>query len=145
MIYCGYQGCGKTTYCKEHSNCVDLDSSNVKKDKCWFIHYCETAKRLSESGQKVFISAHRQVIDYLLENEIKFEILAPAETKMAWRTRLELRYHQHQTLPNLKAIADFDQNYEKDMEWYKYCEEFLGIKVHWIKAKVRTNLEQEID
>ena len=44
MIYCGYQGCGKSTYCRTHNNTVDLDSSFFKKVDKWEENYINIAK-----------------------------------------------------------------------------------------------------
>lgn len=144
MIYCGYQGCGKTTYCKNNPDtAVDLDSSNFPKVENWHKAYCEKAIEISRSGKNVFISAHYDVIIYLLEGEDEFEILAPAENKEAWEHRLSFRYHQNPTLPNLKALNDFRENFEEDMAYYKQLES-SGLVVHWIHAKVKTNIDEFI-
>lgn len=52
--------------------------------------YIAMAQSLNEKGLNVFISAHRVVLEYLLTNHIEFHLLAPAENKSAWKSRLEL-------------------------------------------------------
>jgi hypothetical protein len=145
MIYCGYQGCGKTTYCKAHPNtAVDLDSSNFKKCLGWESSYITQAKHLEEQNKTVFISAHKEVINYLYNHNYAFEILVPAENKEAWLKRLEFRYYKNPILPNLKAINDFKYNYDNDMLFYNELEK-KGITVHRIQAKIITNIEECIN
>ena len=81
MIYCGYQGCGKSTYCRTHKNTVDLDSSAFKKTENWEKNYVDLAKKLSDNN-KVFISAHKKVIEYLINNNIEFELIIPQMDKL---------------------------------------------------------------
>lgn len=143
MIICGYQGVGKSTYCRNNpTTTVDLDSSNYKKEKAWVVQYINDA--LSYSDKTVFISAHKDVIEYLYENKIPFEILVPILNKDAWRSRLEFRYFKNPTLGNYKAIRDFEKNFEIDMAFYKSYEA-KGVKVHKINAKIVTNIAEAID
>ena len=137
MIYCGYQGCGKSTYCRNHADVtVDLDSSMFKKHEGWEANYIAIAKQFSDFGKKVFISAHRVVIQYLLDNGIDFELLLPEQNERAWRSRLEFRYNINPTQGNMNAILDFDKNYEKDMAFY----ESLDCVKHYVSAHVVTNI-----
>ena len=137
MIYCGYQGCGKTTYCRNHPDTtVDLDSSAFVKREGWEIEYVKTAQAISDAGKKVFISAHQVVINYLLNNEIPFELLIPELSPDAWRDRLLFRYHINPTQGNWNAICDFDKNYARDMAFYAT----LPVMKHYISAKIVTTL-----
>ncbi len=142
MIYCGYQGCGKSTYCRTHKNTIDLDSSAFKKTENWEKNYVDLAKELSDNN-KVFISAHKKVIEYLMNNNIEFELIIPQMDKLAWRSRLEFRYFKNQTQGNLNAILDFDKNFDNDMEFYKKVEN-KGITVHKVSATVITNIGEII-
>ncbi len=143
MIYCGYQGCGKTTYCRNNpTTTVDLDSSAFAKVTNWEQTYVETALALSEN-KKVFISAHQEVIEYCMKNDIAFTILAPAYDKEVWRARLEFRYRKNSTLGNLKALMDFEQNFEKDINYYKSLVA-QGVRVHWVEAKIITTIESNL-
>jgi hypothetical protein len=138
MIYCGYQGCGKSTYCRNNPDTtIDLDSSNfVKKDK-WENLYVALAHSLSFAGYNVFISAHQVVINRLIEEGIVFELLIPEQNPKAWRNRLEFRYNINPTQANMNAILDFDKNYEKDMAFY----ETLTCKKHYISARIVTDID----
>lgn len=95
MIYCGYQGSGKSTYCRNNPNTtVDLDSSAFVKVAGWEENYVRTAVALA-GDKNVFISAHRVVIEYCMNNNIPFVVLAPSQSKEAWRACLEFRYHKN--------------------------------------------------
>ena len=84
MIICGYQGVGKSTYCRNNpTTTIDLDSSNFKKVEHWEENYIKTALSFSKDDKNVFISAHRNVIEYLISNEIPFKVLVPNEKKDA--------------------------------------------------------------
>lgn len=145
MIYCGYQGVGKSTYCRENpTTTVDLDSSNFKKNENWFVDYIRIANEYSQSGKTVFISAHQCVIEYLIANGFDFAVLVPAEVKEVWRSRLEFRYNKVKSFANLKALYDFDLNYENDMAYYNALESERGVKVCRIKARIKTTLEDFI-
>lgn len=142
MLYCGYQGSGKSTYCRNNPlDTIDLDSSNFQKVQGWEKTYIE--KALTYKNKKVFISAHRVVIEYLLKNNIEFELLAPGMNKKAWQSRLEFRYYKNPILPNLKAVNDFKENYDKDIKYYMSLEN-QGVKVHWLEATIVTNIGEFI-
>lgn len=143
MIYCGYQGCGKSTYCRTFPDTtVDLDSSAFIKTQGWEENYVRTAVALA-TDKDVFISAHRVVIEYCINNSVPFIILAPSQSKEAWRARLEFRYHKNPILANFKAIADFEQNYEKDLALYMELEN-KGVPVRWVEATIITNITEKI-
>ena len=137
MIYCGYQGCGKSTYCRANPDTtIDLDSSMFVKRDGWEINYVAIAVALSNSGKQVFISAHKRVIEYLISTGTYFELLIPAQNPKAWRNRLEFRYNIEPTQGNLNALLDFDKNYETDMAFY----DTLDCVKHQITAKITTTI-----
>lgn len=137
MIYCGYQGCGKSTYCRNHTDTtIDLDSSMFVKREGWEENYVALAKQLSDLGKNVFISAHQVVIICLLKLNINFELLIPEQNPKAWRSRLEFRYNLNPIQANMNAILDFDKNYEIDMAFYKE----LKVPKHYISAHIITNI-----
>lgn len=55
-----------------------------------------------------------------------------------------IRYYKNPTLPNLKAIYDFDKNYDSDMAYYKALES-QGVQVHWINARIVTTIGNYIE
>lgn len=137
MIYCGYQGCGKSTYCRNHpTTTIDLDSSMFIKREGWELAYVSIAQELSNAGKLVFISAHQVVINHLLKSGIKFELLLPAQNAKAWRSRLEFRYNISPTQANMNAILDFDKHFDDDMAFYLS----LDCVKHYISARVMTDI-----
>ena len=139
MIYYGYQGCGKSTYCRNHPDTtVDLDSSYFNKYDGWEINYINIANLLSESGKNVFISAHKVVINKLLNLGIQFELLIPSQNEKAWRSRLEFQHNTNPSQANMNAILDFDKNYQSDMAFYQS----INCKKHHVSATIVTNIEE---
>lgn len=141
MLICGYSGIGKTTYCKTHANAYDLDSSTFGKIKNWEAEYIKHAQRLAVQGKAVFISAHKEVIEYLQRNNIPFILAIPAECKETWELRLKLRYSQTHADYALNALRDFYQNYDKDMQFYHNLK---GVKIIRVTCKVQTTLANEL-
>lgn len=142
MLYCGYQGVGKSTYCRNNPNTtVDLDSSSFKKVDGWEREYIATALSLSAT-KKVFISAHQAVIEYLMANHIEFMILIPDATKEEWEARLEYRYKKNPIFANLKAIHDFNLHYERDMLYYNSVNKKAGIPLKKVRARITTNIDE---
>ena len=140
MIYCGYQGVGKTSYCKTHPNCVDLDSSNFEKVANWEVKYVNSAIDIESKGNNVFISAHREVIEYLTKINHKFILVIPSDNKKIWGLRLTLRYEITKQTYALKALNDFKRNFSSDMKYYKS----LQCKKVFVSAvRVLTNLEEQ--
>lgn len=144
MIICGYQGVGKSTYCRNNpTTTIDLDSSNFKKVEHWEENYIKTALSFSKDDKNVFISAHRNVIEYLISNEIPFKVLVPNEKKDVWRSRLEFRYNKVQSFANLKALYDFDLHFEDDMLYYEELEK-RGVTVCKVNARIVTTISDFI-
>ena len=142
MLICGYSGIGKTTYCKIHANAYDLDSSMFGKINNWEAEYIRHAQMLAVQGKDVFISAHKEVINYLQRNNIPFILAIPAETKEVWELRLKLRYAQTHADYALNALRDFYQNYDNDMKFYASLQ---GVKIIHINCKVQTTLANELE
>lgn len=139
MIYCGYQGCGKTTYCKANpSTAIDLDSSTFEKHDGWEYEYIQKAQDLEkETGKNIFISAHQCVINALRKLRISFEVFIPAYDKEAWRNRLAFRYNTAPHQGNFNALADFDKHFDADMEFYATLPPAM---VHKVSATVITDM-----
>ena len=137
MIICGYSGIGKTTYCKTHANCVDLDSSAFCKRNGWEADYLRVAQQLSMTGKQVFISAHPAVIRYCQSNNIPFTLVIPGEAKAVWEARLKLRYEQCHKQYAFNALQDFYLNYDRDMEFYSTLK---NVKIQRVTCKVVTSL-----
>lgn len=146
MIICGYQGVGKSTYCRNHvDSAIDLDSSNFKKGKDWQKDYVKQAVQLASTGKDVFISAHEVVVNEVLSYGKDFILLIPSMKEGVWRSRLEFRYMKDPSLPNLKAIHDFTLHFHDDMAFYSKVEKENKIcHVRRVIAKIITNIEEQI-
>ena len=140
MIYSCYSGTGKTTLCKKIDG-FDLDSSAYSKEPNWAKKYCEDAKRLSADGKKVFISAHKEVIKYLIKHKIEFVLCIPDGSHAEWLSRLVFRYCQTPTDGNRNAVIDCVKNFDSDMAFYKT----LNCPIIKVKAKsIQTDLEEKV-
>lgn len=145
-IVCGYQGIGKTTYCKNHTDAYDLDSSNYKKDDGWTKLYVDDAiKTLHKGFNKVFISAHQNVVNELLSRnlpDITIVVAIPKENKKAWEARLRFRYEQCQKKYAFNALQDFLLNYDTDMQYYQKLKDNEKVSVIEVSARIYTNLSE---
>ncbi len=141
MIYCGYQGTGKSTYCRSHPDTtIDLDSHLLTKTPGWYQYYIVLAMSYSKRGKNVFISAHKEVLECLIANNIDFELMIPGDTEQVWRKRLEYRYATNPTRGNMNAILDFEKNFAKDMAYYAT----LNCKKNFIKSTIITDFGKYI-
>ena len=148
-IICGYQGVGKTTYCKEHEWAYDLDSSGYKKTSNWVKRYINDCLKQFDLGySEVCISAHRVVIEEILKRNLQKTIdiivASPGENKLTWEHRLRLRYHQCKKQYALNALNDFLQNYENDIKYYHKLENRKDVRIIKVMVKIKTNLGTQI-
>ena len=145
-IICGYQGIGKTTYCKTHTDSYDLDSSAFEKNEEWAKTYVDSAIEVLKSGyDKVFISAHQCVINEILNrilNEISIVVVIPKETKETWEARLRFRYEQCKKQYAYNALQDFLKHFDEDMQYYNQLKNNKRISLIEVTAKVQTNLSE---
>lgn len=114
MIIIGYQGIGKSTYCKlnEKHDAIDLESSCFKypdgtRPKDWAILYCKTAEDLSRQGFTVFTSSHAEVRAYFKDTKEKVCAIVPSPSlRDAWIKRLQDRYDNDQSTKNFLALEN---------------------------------------
>ncbi len=75
-VVAAFPGTGKSTYCRNHPDCSDSDSS--KFDKAEFPqNYIEHIKSLIGKKTYVFVSSHKAVRDALLAAGIPFNLVIP--------------------------------------------------------------------
>ena len=68
MIFSAYQGIGKSTLAKNNLEIIDFESSCFdKSNPNWYKDYVNAAINLHKQGYIVFISAHKVVRDYMLQ------------------------------------------------------------------------------
>ena len=119
MIIIGYQGVGKSTIGSREKDFIDLESSSFfvdgKRQDNWYIIYCETAKQLSDDGKFVFVSAHKEVREYLKINYPDDTIVLCPDSNMEmrdiWVNKLEDRYNDTNLEKDLKALKNAQLNY----------------------------------
>lgn len=115
MIVIGYQGIGKSTTARHFhgKRFIDLESSSFwvdgKRDPEWYIPYCQIALDLSSQGFIVFISSHKEVRTWFINNVTREEIYTCSpdiKLKDIWIEKLEKRYNANKTEKNLKALLN---------------------------------------
>ena len=137
MILIGYQGIGKTTMCKKHKSCIDLDSSlfkfdsTLRRDPRWYVTYCRYAVELAKQGYIVCVSSHSTVRNYLHEMRNSKEtvesshksdqmnnyplvgICTPSgNLQKVWIKKLRKRFKHDPSYKNYKAYLDAYNFYE---------------------------------
>ena len=73
-IICGFAGIGKSTCAKQLLGVVDLESTPFQKD---WATYARVAKHMADSGYTVLLSCHKELRQYLLDNNIEFTTVIP--------------------------------------------------------------------
>lgn len=119
MIYCGYQGIGKSTLGGKF-NIIDLESgnfwvNNVRVNE-WYAIYANMAQHLSNQGFIVFTASHKIFRDYLNEQGIEFTTISPSvDLKDEWVKRLEERYNMTKLDKDYKALMNAKEKYEENV------------------------------
>lgn len=128
MIIVGYQGIGKSTYCANHSDAIDLESSNFfidgKRLDGWEKMYVKIAKHLSDQGFIVFVSSHKGVRKSLLEvrNEdpkTKIYAIAPypnENVKKIWVDKLKERWLYSGLDKDWRAYKNAENRYVENIK-----------------------------
>ena len=121
MIFCGYQGVGKSSIAHPLNKTIDLESSNffIDGERCkdWYKIYISIADHLSNQGYDVFISSHKNVREYLNECNIDFCCIFPAlSLKEEWIKRLSDRYQVNKSDKNFKALKNAEEMFEENIK-----------------------------
>lgn len=119
MIYCGYQGIGKSTLGGKF-NIIDLESGNFWVNSVrvneWYAIYANMAQHLSNQGFIVFTASHKIFRDYLNEQGIEFTTISPSvDLKDEWIKRLEERYNMTKLDKDYKALMNAKEKYEENV------------------------------
>ena len=127
MIIIGYQGIGKSTFCKNYGTSLrylELESGLMKDPMNgnkrwdnWAEIYCNIALSLSGQDYMVFVSSHKAVQD-ILENS-KDDVIAiyPSKTiKDEWIKKLLERYKKTGLKKDELAWLDAKANYDSEID-----------------------------
>lgn len=121
MIIIGYQGIGKSTLARTNPNIIDLESRcfwfNNQRPEDWYIYYCQTAEHLSKQGYDVFVSSHKSVREFLIDNcnEPVAAIVPAVSLKDDWILKLQKRFSLSQSEKDKKAYLNAKEVYEENI------------------------------
>ena len=105
MIVIVYLEIGKSTVSNKNPNYIDFDSSMFPKEEGWEKDYVERAEALSEQGFTVFVSAHKEVQDLLINSKEKVIAVYPAVgMRHTWIKKLSERYDKTQFESDKRAL-----------------------------------------
>jgi len=112
MIYCVFPGCGKTTYCKNHLNWVDIDYFPFKASREVMVNYI---KHCLQNNYNLLISAEINTLNLLKEVGIEINIVMPSRNmKEEMLERFKKRDEELNDLRHWTWIQhDYDSFYEK--------------------------------
>ena len=122
MIVIGYQGIGKSTLARKYLGIIDLESScffiDGERSADWYKTYCNVAMDLSDQGNIVFTSSHKEVRDYLAQNynNSKVITITPSHRlREAWLSKLWIRYCNDGSPKNMKAFMNARERYDENI------------------------------
>lgn len=120
MIFCGYQGVGKSSICNRENGYIDFESSNFfvneMRPNMWVDIYINQALSLNEQGYDVFLSTHKTLRNRLNELNIDFVVITPCiDLKEQWIERLTKRYRNNPSIKNMKALNNAEECYEENV------------------------------
>ena len=154
MIIVGYQGIGKSTLAGRDYKYIDWESENFgingERADDWYKPYCKIAEHLSAQGYIVFISSHKVVRQYLVENSRELVILVYPSTllKSAWIDKLERRYAKSGLEKDYKALMNTKYSYiESIRELQESCIEHKSeiVELSYDLESILIHLRNEIE
>ncbi len=130
MIIHGYPCIGKSSVGGMH-HCIDLESSTfydaeTKTDSKWYEKYCNVAIDLAKQGYIVFMSTHREVVDYMqahaanlkLNNiEGPYIIFPSKDLKYSWIIKAHNRFMVDQSNKNYRSFERMAAHFEEDIDY----------------------------
>ena len=121
MIFCGYQGVGKSSICNRENGYIDFERSNFFvneiRPNTWVDIYINQAIDLNNQGYDVFLSTHKALRNRLNELNIDFTVITPSkDLKEQWIERLNNRYRNNPSIKNMKALKNAEECYEENIK-----------------------------
>ena len=144
MIFCGYQGVGKSSICNRENGYIDFESSNFFvneiRPNTWVDIYINQAIDLNNQGYDVFLSTHKALRNRLNELNIYFTVITPSkDLKEQWIERLNNRYRNNPSIKNMKALKNAEECYEENVN--DLCSENNVIMITSIKYDLKDFIE----
>ena len=144
MIFCGYQGVGKSSICNRENGYIDFESStffvNEIRPNVWIDIYINQAIDLNNQGYDVFLSTHKALRNRLNELNIDFTVITPSkDLKEQWIERLNNRYRNNPSIKNMKALKNAEECYEENVD--DLCSENNVIMITSIKYDLKDFIE----
>ena len=144
MIFCGYQGVGKSSICNRENGYIDFESSNFFvneiRPNTWVDIYINQAIDLNNQGYDVFLSTHKALRNRLNELNIDFTVITPSkDLKEQWIERLNNRYRNNPSIKNMKALKNAEECYEENVD--DLCSENNVIMITSIKYDLKDFIE----
>ena len=121
MIIIGYQGIGKSTIAKKSNEYIDLQSGSFwylhHRPLRWYIYYCQIAEHLSKQGYVVFVSSHKEVVDFLRKSSKEtVRLIFPSILKRdEWVKKLKNRYETTKEEKDYKAWMNAEDHYHENI------------------------------
>ncbi len=153
MIIIGYQGIGKSTIAKNNPSIIDLESKcfwyNGERPEDWYIYYCQIAEHLSKQGYTVFVSSHKEVRGFLIDNCTEpFGAIVPATyLRYDWIEKLHRRYLKTNSEKDKKAWKNAEDRYIENIQ--EICEDIDNYvviqKMDYSLNSVIDMLQQSLD
>jgi hypothetical protein len=118
-IYIGYQGIGKTELAKRSLKYIDLESSNFfigeYRDRYWYVIYYQIAVNISNQGNHVFVSSHKDVRDVLSDRRDVIVVYPSLELKDKWIEKLKRRWEETNLDKDYKAYMNAKDRYSENI------------------------------
>lgn len=123
MIICGYPCIGKSTLARGNLKFIDLESSYFKTDgshqQGWEVNYCKLAINLHKQSYIVFVSTHKEVIEYLKKSEVypnNLFVLYPDENLyVGWVKKAVARFGSSRLYKDDLALQRIRDHYHEDI------------------------------
>lgn len=124
MIIIHYQGTGASTMSSQYPEFIDLESSHFyvdgKRDPNWYKIYCSIATALSEQGNVVFVSSHKEVRETLKDSNESIYCLVPnldyPNIKEKWLEKLSNRYLNTKLEKDKRALLNAEDRFTENVE-----------------------------
>ena len=152
MIVIGYQGIGKSSLSASSPGYIDLESScffnnDVRPDD-WYIYYCQIAEHLSAQGYTVFLSSHKSVRDWMINNRLCHNVIIVCPSlhiEAEWVVKLYDRYKRTSLDKDHKAWLNASSCYKYNISELIDDMKSLdgGIVIHSIEYNLKDLLNTE--